>query len=35
VTEIELERPDGTRLRLVCPESTTPLATVVRALLEA
>ena len=33
-TEIELERPDGARLRLVCPETPLPLAAVVRAFLE-
>jgi hypothetical protein len=33
-TEIELERPDGARLRLVCPEAPLPLAAVVRAFLE-
>ncbi len=33
-TEIELQRPDGVRLRLVCPESTESLATVMRAFLE-
>ena len=32
--EIELERPDGARLRLRCPESASPVATVVRAFLE-
>ena len=32
--EIELERPDGARLRLRCPESTSPVAAVVRAFLE-
>jgi hypothetical protein len=32
--EIELERPDGVRLRLRCPESTSPVATLVRAFLE-
>jgi hypothetical protein len=33
--EIELERPDGTRLRLRCPESTSPVAALVRTFLEA
>ena len=33
-TEIALERPDGARLRLVCPETPLPLAAVVRAFLE-
>ena len=33
--EVELERPDGARLRLRCPESTSPVAAVVRAFLEA
>jgi hypothetical protein len=32
--EIELERPDGARLYLKCPESTAPIATLVRAFLE-
>jgi hypothetical protein len=32
--ELELERPDGARLRLRCPESTAPMAAVVRAFLE-
>ena len=32
--EIELERPDGARLRLRCPESTAPVAGLVRAFLE-
>ena len=32
--EIEMERPDGVRLRLRCPESTTPVAEVVQAFLE-
>lgn len=32
--EIELERPDGARLRLRCPESTSPVAALVRAFLE-
>ena len=32
--EIELERPDGARLHLRCPESTAPVATLVRAFLE-
>jgi hypothetical protein len=32
--EIELERPDGARLRLRCPESTAPVAVLVRAFLE-
>jgi hypothetical protein len=31
--DIELERPDGARLRMRCPESTAPVA-VVRAFLE-
>ena len=34
VMEIELERPDGARLRLRCPESTSPVAALVRAFLE-
>ena len=33
--EIELERPDGARLRVRCPESTSPVAVLVRAFLEA
>ena len=33
--EIELERPDGARLRLRCPESTSPVAVLMRAFLEA
>ena len=33
-TEIELERPDGARLRLVCAETPLSLAAVVRAFLE-
>jgi hypothetical protein len=32
--EIELERPDGARLRLRCPESPSPVAALVRAFLE-
>jgi hypothetical protein len=32
--EIELERPDGARLRLRCPESAAPVAALVRAFLE-
>jgi hypothetical protein len=32
--DIELERPDGTRLRLRCSESTAPVAVLVRAFLE-
>ena len=32
--EIELVRPDGTRLRLRCPESTSPVEVLVRAFLE-
>ena len=32
--EIELERPDGARLRVRCPESTAPVAVVVRTFLE-
>jgi hypothetical protein len=32
--DIELERPDGTRLRLRCPESTSSVAAVVQAFLE-
>jgi len=32
--EMEIERPDGTRLRLRCPESTSSVATVVQAFLE-
>ena len=32
--EREMERPDGTRLRLRCPASTSSVATVVRAFLE-
>jgi hypothetical protein len=34
-TEIDIERPDGARLPLVCSETPLPLATVVRAFLEA
>ena len=34
-TEIELQRPDGARLRLSCGESPLPLAALVRAFLEA
>lgn len=34
VMEIEMERPDGVRLRLRCPESTAPVAAVVQAFLE-
>ena len=29
-----MERPDGVRLRLRCPESTSPVAAVVQAFLE-
>jgi hypothetical protein len=32
--ELELERPDGARLRLRCPASTSPVAALVRAFLE-
>jgi hypothetical protein len=32
--EIELERPDGARLRLRCPESTSSVAALVQAFLE-
>jgi hypothetical protein len=32
--EIELERADGARLRLRCPESALPVAALVRAFLE-
>jgi len=32
--EIELERPDGARLHVRCPESSAPVAAVVRAFLE-
>ena len=32
--EIELERPDGVRLRIRCPESTSPVTALVRAFLE-
>jgi hypothetical protein len=32
--EIELERPDGARLRLRCPETTVPVAVLVRAFVE-
>jgi hypothetical protein len=32
--EIELERPDGSCLRVRCPESTLPVVAVVRAFLE-
>jgi hypothetical protein len=32
--EIEMERPDGVRLRLRCPESIAPVAAVVQAFLE-
>jgi hypothetical protein len=35
IMEIELERPDGTRLRLRCPESTSSVAALMRAFLEA
>jgi hypothetical protein len=34
ILEIELERPDGVRLRLRCPESIAPVATVMRAFVE-
>ena len=33
-TQIELHRPDGTRLCIHAPESTLPLAALVRAFLE-
>lgn len=32
--EIEMECPDGVRLRLRCPESTAPVAAVIQAFLE-
>ena len=32
--EIELERPDGARLRVRCPESTSPVTALLRAFLE-
>ena len=32
--EIEMERPDGVRLRLRCPASTAPVAAVVQAFVE-
>ena len=32
--EIDLERPDGTRLHLRCPESTAPVVVLVRTFLE-
>ena len=32
--ELELERPDGARLRLRCPASASPVAALVRAFLE-
>jgi hypothetical protein len=35
VVNLELERPDGTRLRLPCPDSNASLAAVVRAFVEA
>jgi hypothetical protein len=34
VMEIELERPDGTRLRVRCPESTSSVTALVQAFLE-
>jgi hypothetical protein len=34
IMEIELERPDGVRLRIRCPESTSPVPALVRAFLE-
>jgi hypothetical protein len=34
VMEMELERPDGVRLRLRCPESTSSVAALVQAFLE-
>jgi hypothetical protein len=34
IMEIELDRPDGARLRLRCPESTAPVAALVRTFLE-
>jgi hypothetical protein len=34
ILEIELERPDGMRLRLRCPESIAPVAAVMRAFVE-
>jgi hypothetical protein len=34
VMEMELERPDGTRLRLRCPESTSSVTALVRAFVE-
>jgi hypothetical protein len=35
VVEMEIERPDGARLRLRCPELTSSVAAVMRAFLEA
>ena len=32
--DIELERPDGARLRVRCPESTSPVVALIRAFLE-
>jgi hypothetical protein len=34
ILEIELERPDGVRLRLRCPEAIAPVAAVMRAFVE-
>jgi hypothetical protein len=34
IVEIELERSDGARLHLRCPESTAPVAALVRAFVE-
>lgn len=34
VMEMELERPDGARLRVRCPESTSSVTALVRAFLE-
>jgi hypothetical protein len=33
--EMEIERPDGVRLRVRCPESTSAVTALVRAFLEA
>jgi hypothetical protein len=33
--EIELDRPDEVRLRLRCPESTSPVTALLQAFLEA
>jgi hypothetical protein len=34
ILEIELERPDGARLRLRCPEAIAPVTAVLRAFVE-